>query len=322
MIAVVIPCFKVSRHILDVVSHIGPEVTYILVVDDACPDNSGRLVAAECTDPRVTVIYHKVNGGVGAAVKTGYRKAVELGAEVVVKVDGDGQMDPSLISVFVDPILKGEANYTKGNRFFELDVINRMPSIRLLGNVALSFLTKLSSGYWNLFDPTNGYTAISSRMIQLLPLDKIEDRYFFESDMIFRLNTLRAVIADIPMDAIYGDEQSNLNAREVIRPFLISNVRNFGKRIFYNYFVRNFNYASLELIFGIILSVFGLLFGASKWIFHAMDGSVASAGTVMVSGLSLILGVQMLLGFLQYDMSNIPDRPLQNRIMSEGNTGV
>jgi glycosyltransferase involved in cell wall biosynthesis len=314
MVVVVIPCYKVTRHILAVLSAIGPEVQRILVVDDACPDGSGKLVASDNQDPRVEVIYHEVNLGVGGAMKTGYRRAYNLGAEVIVKIDGDGQMDPALISLFTSPILRGEADYTKGNRFYEMDVVSRMPRVRLFGNIGLSFLTKLSSGYWNLFDPTNGYTAISGKIIPLLQLDKIEDRYFFESDLIFRLNTLRAVVIDIPMDAIYGDEKSNLQARAAIRPFLVNNLRNFGKRIFYNYFCRDFNYASLELIIGIFLAGFGFMFGSIKWLLNAMEGTVASAGTVMLSGLTLIIGVQMLLGFLQYDMSNLPKNPLQNRL--------
>jgi dolichol-phosphate mannosyltransferase len=313
MIAVVIPCYRVSRHILDVIAGIGNDVGLIIVVDDACPDGSGRLVQQQCSDPRVTVVFNERNLGVGGAVKAGYRVALERGASVIVKLDGDGQMDAALIPQFVAPILEGKADYTKGNRFFDVQVVNKMPAVRLFGNTMLSFITKLSSGYWNLFDPTNGYTAISARIVPYLDLDKIADSYFFESDMLFRLNILRAAVADIPMDAIYGDEESNLRIMKVLPTFIASHLRNFFKRIFYNYFIRDFSYASIELLAGIVLLAFGTTFGIMTWI-DAHQKYYASAGTVMLFGMSMIIGVQMLLGFLQYDITHIPTVPLQNRL--------
>ena len=209
-IAVLIPSYKVKSHILEVIRLIGPEVCKIYVVDDCCPDGSGDFVIQHCTDERVIVLRNPVNLGVGGAVMTGYRTAIADGIDIIVKIDGDGQMDPSLISDFVSPIIAGNADYTKGNRFFNLEKISEMPKIRLFGNAVLSFMTKLSSGYWELFDPTNGYTAIHSEVAKHLPLDKISQRYFFETDMLFRLNTLGAVVIDIPMDAKYEDEVSNL----------------------------------------------------------------------------------------------------------------
>lgn len=313
MIAVVIPCYRVSRQILDVIAGIGAEVGLVIVVDDACPDGSGRLVQRECRDARVSVIFHERNRGVGGAVKTGYRAAVERGATVIVKLDGDGQMDAALIPQFVAPLLNGTADYTKGNRFFDVRVVNKMPGVRLFGNTMLSFVTKLSSGYWNLFDPTNGYTAISARIVPYLDLDKIADGYFFESDMLFRLNILRAAVSDIPMEAVYGDEKSNLSILKVLPTFMGSHLRNFFKRLFYNYFIRDFSYASIELIAGVALLAFGTVFGITTWI-DAHQKYYASAGTVMLFGMSMIIGVQMLLGFLQYDISHVPTVPLQNRL--------
>lgn len=315
MIVVVIPCYKVTPHIAQVINGIGDEVGKILVIDDKCPDESGKLVMDTVDDPRVEVIFRSENGGVGAAVKTGYKRAIALDADVVVKLDGDGQMDPALIPSFVSPILRGEADYTKGNRFFEVDVVNRMPVVRLLGNAILSFMTKLSSGYWNIFDPTNGYTAISGKLLSYLLLDKIANRYFFESDMLFRLNTIRAVVVDIPMNAIYGDEKSNLSVSHAIPVFLKNNLKNFGKRMFYNYFIRDFNYASIQLLAGSILTLFGFIYGGTNWVSHVQQGTLASAGTVMIAGLTFIVGVQMLLGFLQFDMTNVPTNPLQKSIL-------
>ena len=220
-VAVVIPSYRVKAHVLKVIARLGPEVTQIYVVDDACPDGSGEFVERNCRDTRVKVLRHAENQGVGGAVKTGYRQALCDGADVVVKVDGDGQMDPQLIPHFIKPILDDKADYTKGNRFYNLEQIGRMPGLRLFGNALLSLAAKLSTGYWNVFDVTNGYTAVHTKVLRRLPLDKISNRYFFETDMLFRLNTIRAVTVDIPMDAVYGDESSNLKINQIDRKSVV-----------------------------------------------------------------------------------------------------
>lgn len=315
-IAVVIPSYRVVRHILGVISAIGPEVWRIYVVDDKCPDGSGDQVEAQCKDPRVVVLRHEVNLGVGAAVMTGYRAAIANGAEIMVKVDGDGQMDPSLIPNFVAPILAGEADYTKGNRFFDLEGLRAMPKARLFGNAVLSLMTKLSSGYWDIFDPTNGYTAIHADVARHLPLAKISNRYFFETDILFRLSILRAVVVDIPMDAKYCDEVSNINISKIMGEFLVKHARNFVKRIIYNYYLRDLSLASIELPLGILLFMFGVVFGGWHW-FHAFrEGTHASAGTVMLSALPTLMGLQLVLAFLAYDITSVPRRPKQTRYRS------
>lgn len=310
LIAVVIPSFKVSAQILDVLAGMPAEVSLIFVVDDACPQGTGQHVIQNCSDPRVTVLFNEVNRGVGGAVLHGYQEAIRRGATVIVKVDGDGQMDPKLLPFFVDPILAGEADYTKGNRFFDLTNISRMPTLRILGNAALSFMAKLSTGYWDLFDPTNGYTAIHADVARRLPLDKISSRYFFETDLLFRLNTLRAVAIDVPMDAHYGDEVSNLKISRIIGEFLGKHLRNFTKRIFYNYFLRDLSVASLELMAGAILVTAGAGFGAFSWLESTQSGIETAAGTVMLSALPIILGLQFLLAFLGYDIGSVPRRTL------------
>jgi glycosyltransferase involved in cell wall biosynthesis len=312
-IAVVIPSYRVSRHVLGVIASIGPEVSRIYVVDDKCPDGSGQLVREQCTDPRVTVLEHEVNQGVGGAVISGYRAAIADGARVIVKVDGDGQMDPALIPSFVAPILAGEADYTKGNRFFNLEQIRAMPPVRLFGNAVLSLLTKVSSGYWDLFDPTNGYTAIHADAARYLPFDKLSRRYFFETDMLFRLNTLGAVVVDVPMDAQYGDEVSNLKVSRVVTEFAAKHVRNFLKRLFYNYYLRNMSLASIELPLGVFLMSFGLVYGLAHWLSSARHQVATPAGTVMLAAVPLIMGVQLILAFLAYDIASVPRRPLHKK---------
>jgi glycosyltransferase involved in cell wall biosynthesis len=305
-VGVVIPCYKVKDQILAVLQAIGTEVDRIYLVDDKCPDGTGHFVEQEVRDPRLRVLFHEVNRGVGGAVMTGMSAALVDDIQVIVKIDGDGQMDPSLIPLFIRPILAGEADVTKGNRFFDPDDVRAMPVIRLLGNAALSFLTKLSSGYWNLFDPTNGYIAWDSRLLAVVPFEKIEERYFFESDLLFRIGLIRAKVIDIPMEAVYGDEVSNLKIFRVIVPFLYRNSRNFVKRIFYNYFLRDFNVASLEFVFGLILCLFGSIYGLIYW----GNPAPATAGRVMLAALPFLTGVILLLSFVNFDIQQLPREPI------------
>lgn len=305
-ITVVIPCFKVRSHILDVLSRIGPEVSRIYVVDDCCPENSGLHVQQNCRDERVVVIRSASNQGVGGAVLTGYSAAIADGADIIVKIDGDGQMDPRLLPRMVQPILKGHADYTKGNRFYDLTHIRRMPTMRLIGNAILSFMSKLSTGYWKVLDPNNGYTAIDARLIAHLPLERISKRYFFETDMLFRLNILRAVVMDIPMDAVYADEQSNLRITRVVGEFFVKHVKNFFKRVFYNYFLRDTSLASLELLVGSTMLLFGLVFGCFEWFSYYAANESAPLGTIMLAALPVLSGLQFLLAFFSYDVSATP----------------
>jgi dolichol-phosphate mannosyltransferase len=305
-LVVVIPAYRVSRHILPLIELIGPEVSKIIVVDDACPENSGLIVQQYCSDPRVEVLRHKVNLGVGGATKTGIQAAIVSGATIIIKVDGDGQMDPRLIPKFVEPINLRKADYVKGNRFFSIEHINTMPKTRIFGNLILSFYSKLSSGYWNILDPNNGYLAINSDAARNLPLDKISNRYFFESDMLFRLNLLRAKIVDMPMKSKYASEVSNLKIIPTIFEFSFKHVRNFLKRIVYTYFIRDLNLASLQLLFGLGLSIFGFAVGANGWWNAYRIGETTNTGTLILTTMSVLSGLQLVLSFFSYDMSNVP----------------
>ena len=316
-VGVVVPSFRVRAHILGVLARIGEECHAIYVVDDACPEKSGEFVVAHCTDSRVKVVFNEVNLGVGGAVMRGYREAVADNCDVVVKIDGDGQMAPELLPLFIEPILEGYADYTKGNRFFDLAEISQMPKIRLFGNAVLSFMSKFSSGYWDLFDPTNGYTAIHSRVIEHLPLDKISRRYFFESDMLFRLNTLRCVVLDVPMDAVYGQEESNLKISSILVDFLTKHSINYLKRIFYNYFLRGLSVASLELVLGLGLFAWGTLFGLGHWYNSSQLDIATPSGTVMLAALPVLVGFQMLISFLTYDIQSVPKIPMHKRLRSK-----
>ena len=313
-IAVVIPCYKVAASVCDVIGRIGPEVERIYCVDDACPEGSGARIEADCRDERVRVLRNPKNLGVGGATLTGLRQALADGMQVAVKVDGDGQMDPALIGRFVAPILAGRADYAKGNRFFHPSSVQGMPLHRLIGNAVLSFMTKLSSGYWTVFDPTNGYVAIHAAVLERLPLDRISERYFFESDMLYHLNIVRAVVEDVPMEAVYGDEQSGLAVHDVLFEFLFKNLGNFLRRLAHNYYLRNFTIGSVELPLGLGMLVFGTTFGIRKWMLSNATGTPVTAGTVMLAALPVLVGLQLLISFLGGDRNDVPSVPLHRRL--------
>ncbi|WP_298207631.1 glycosyltransferase [Acidovorax sp.] len=316
-IAVAIPCYKVLQHVLGVIEAIGPEVEVIYAVDDACPEGSGRFIEQNNRDPRVRVLYNPENRGVGGAIVTAYQAAIADGMDIVVKIDGDGQMNPALLPHFVRPIVRGQADYTKGNRFYRPESLRGMPPVRLFGNAALSFLTKLSCGYWSSMDPTNGYTAIHTAVLRKLPLEKLERRYFFETDMLFHLNTIRAVVHDVPMDAVYADEESNLKVSKVLPEFLSKHVGRLIKRYVYLYLLRDFNIGSLYSILGVLLCLVGIIFGGIQWGLSAATGHPASSGTVMFAALPLIIGIQFLIAFLHYDVSNVPREALSPELSDE-----
>ena len=268
VLAVIIPAYRVAAKVAAVIADIPPEVAHIVVVDDACPEGSGDIVAA-LDNKRLHLVRHTENQGVGGAVVSGYRKALELGADVMVKIDGDGQMDPAILHKIAGPVMSGEADYAKGNRFADFRTLKRMPTVRLLGNSGLSFLLKAASGYWTMLDPTNGYTAIHARALEKLELDRLDRRYFFESDLLIRLGTVSAVVVDVQMEARYADENSSLNIPKTMLEFPGKILRGLLRRLFLRYFIYDFNMASVYLMVSVPLLLFSFLFG----IYQLFSGS-------------------------------------------------
>lgn len=309
MRCVVIPAYRAAVPILPVIAGIGPEIDLVVVVDDACPDGTGPRVSMQCGDPRVVVLMHADNQGVGGAFLTGMRYGLSRGADMIVKLDADGQMDPAQIPALVHAIESGNADYVKGDRFFFLTNAASMPTVRMLGNLALSFMAKLSSGYWTVMDPTNGFFAIHARVAELLVDERISKRFFFETDLLHHLGLLRAKVVEFPMRASYGDEVSNLHVGRVLLPFLAGHLRNTSRRILYRYFFRDVSLASLQLVFGLGLSAFGLMFGLYHWL-SAPAGEFVPTGTIMIAAITFLIGFQMLMGFLNYDISAAPREPL------------
>jgi glycosyltransferase involved in cell wall biosynthesis len=306
-VAVVIPAYRVSAHIRDLISRIPDFVKHIIVVDDKCPESSGKE-AERLQKKNVVVLYHERNEGVGGAVITGYRKALELGCEIVVKIDGDGQMDPKYLDGLMRPLSRNEADYAKGNRFRDFHALKSMPRARLFGNSVLSFFVKVASGYWDIMDPTNGYTAIHRRVLDELNFNALAKRYFFESDMLINLNVINAVVKDVTMPAHYGEEKSSLRISKVLLQFPLRLVKGLLKRVFLKYFIYDFNMASVYVLIGLPVFLLSVLFAVLEWVDSVLTGVPRSAGTIMLLALPIIISFQMLLQAVQIDIHSVPKR--------------
>ena len=309
-IAVVMPAYRSKEHIGDVLSRIPDLVNQVFVVDDACPEQTGKFVEDNFPKNKFEVVYNQKNLGVGGAVIVGLRRALETDADIIVKIDSDGQMNPEDIPRLVAPVVAGDSDYAKGNRFNSLDDLQEMPKTRIFGNAVLSLLSKVSTGYWSITDPTNGFFAISRGALENINLDKLRQRWFFESDILFRLSIIRAVVIDVPMRAKYANEKSNLKIRKVIFEFIHRHNVNFLKRLFYVYYLREWSVVSFEFPAALILFFGGLGLGVNFWNVSAITGQATTVGQVMLAVLPIILGFQLLLSVLSLDVSNEPKQPL------------
>lgn len=304
-IFVVIPCYRVAGQIADVVRSVPEYVDGIVAVDDASPD-TGYEVLSGLTDPRLEVLRHERNQGVGGAMVTGLNRAAELGADIMVKVDGDGQMDLSDLPRLLDPLVSREYAYAKGNRLVDRKALSSMPRTRLIGNFVLTFLTKLASGYWHIMDPQNGFVAITTDAWRLIESRRIARGYFFENDMLVNLNVFNARVKDVPMAARYGNETSSLKIRHIIPTFSWMLVNRTLYRFVTKYMLRDFSPIALFVLTGLPLFAWGILFGSVSWVVNAQREVVTSTGTVMLSVLPLLLGFQLLLQALVLDIQETP----------------
>jgi dolichol-phosphate mannosyltransferase len=302
-VLVIIPCYKVANQIENTVSGLPEWIDHIVLVNDCSPDDTGRILnGLEAASNRVKVLHHTANKGVGGAMKTGFEYALATDCNVVVKMDGDGQMDPTFLPELLEPLIKGDAEFSKGNRFNDFRSLQKMPFIRRAGNLGLSFMIKASSGYWDIFDPTNGYFAIESQTLRKIQLEKLSDRYFFESSLLIELYFTGALLKDIPMPAIYGEEISNLSITRTLVTFPPKLLKAMIRRLVLKYFIYDFNLTSIYILAGVPLFLFGLIFGIVNWVHYASIDIPAPLGTVMLSVLPFILGFQMLLSATQHDI--------------------
>jgi len=307
VIAAVVPAYREEKMISRVIDTMPDFVDHIVIVDDCSPDDTSAVVAAH-PDPRVTLIRHEVNQGVGGAIITAHRAAMELGADVDVVMAGDAQMDPAYLPGLLDKVTDEGFGFAKANRFYAPESFTGMPKHRVFGNIMLSFMTKLASGYWNLFDPQNGYTAVRTEVLRRVPLDRIARRYSFENDLLIHLNILQVSATDVPIPALYGDEVSSIRLGRVVPDLLHRLTVGYWTRIWYRYVLWSFSPIALLLFLGLIAFVFGL--AVSVWMVFQIAASVAAtAATVMLAALPLMIGTQLLVSALQLDIQATPDTP-------------
>ena len=313
-IAIVIPCYRVRDKIVDVVAAILPAADAVVVVDDCCPEKSGEFLLKNCADPKLTVLFHEKNQGVGGAMITGFKAALEAGAEIVVKMDGDGQMDARYLPRLMAPLIAGQADFAKGNRFYDLRALRSMPRVRRFGNFGLTLLSKAASGFWHVSDPTNGFFALRSNALQLLNFHLLDARYFFEISLLIQLNVVRAIAIDVPIPAKYADENSSLSTWRALCSFPAKLTGGLIHRIWWRYFIYDVNIVTIFLLTGSALFFGGGIFGAWRWGQNWHFGREQSAGTVALAMLPMILGFQMLLQAVVLDMIDKPGRPVSDTL--------
>lgn len=303
--ALVLPAHDEAAHIGGVLASLPAWVDRIIVVDDASADDTVGAVEA-VGDSRVRVIRHEANLGVGAAMRTGYRAALREGYDLIGKMDADGQMRASELERLVEPFAVGIAEYTKGNRFYLSGATTGMPTHRGLGNTALTFMSKLASGYWHVYDSQCGFTVVRASFLRLMDLDRLPDGYFFENAMLIGLNALGARVVDVPTSTVYGSERSDVRVGRVMLGFppqlLAGGVRRFWRK----HLVTDFGPVGALTILGVILSLFGGVFGGYHWWMSIDTGVAATTGTVMIAVLPLMLGVQLLIQAFALSVASSP----------------
>jgi len=304
IIAVIIPAFRVKSRILQVLDNIPVEVDQIYIVDDLCPEKTGKFILENKNNDKLKVIFHEKNKGVGGAVKTGYLLAQQNGAEIFLKIDGDGQMDPKLIFKFIDPLILKKNDYSKGNRLYNFKNFFIFPKTRLFGNLALSLITKFSTGYWNILDPCNGYTAIRADIFKKIKIEKISNDFFFETSMLFELSMIEATVIDVPMKPKYFDNQSSLKIYKIIPKFIFMHLFYFFKRIYFTYYCSKKTFASL--VFAAVLVLFSI--NVIYFFFYcynlSLNNDIISIPTLKILKMSFYLSIIFLILFIYMDIKS------------------
>jgi glycosyltransferase involved in cell wall biosynthesis len=303
-IIALVPSYNEAAHVGGVVSTMPGSVDVIIVVDD-CSTDETSLAALQPGDPRVVLVRHEENQGLGASLIDAHKRALELGGDIMVVMAGDGQMDPKHLPDLLEPILCEGFDFTKGNRFFTSDSFQGMPLVRTIGNVVLTFLTKLATGYWDLFDPQNGYTAMTRKVSERIDWDSIARDYSFENDVLAALGLLRARVKDVDIPALYGDEVSDIKLHKTVPHLLRTLRRAFWRRFWLQYVVRSFAPVALFSLFGVLMLLWALGFGI--WVVVQRIGGVTpSTATVMIDVLPLQFGFMLVLAAFVLDIMNTP----------------
>ena len=300
---VVVPGYNEEALVGQTVKRMPDLVDHILVVDDASTDRTGE-VALSVGDPRVEVITHRVNKGVGGAILTGHQRALELDTDISVVMAADGQMDPDFLPALLDPICHDGYDFAKGNRFFNSTSFEGMPRARVVGNIIVSIMTKGASGYWHIFDPLNGYTAVTSSVLRRLPFAKIRQDYSFESDLLVHLNIVGARAIDVDIPAVYGDEVSGIRLPKASLSTVLGLVRGYWRRIFWKHVLWSFSAVALFLFTGLFFTLLGLVL--SIWIAIESSTQTPTAATVFIAVGPLMLGLHLLIMSVVLDVLGAP----------------
>jgi glycosyltransferase involved in cell wall biosynthesis len=305
-LAVVVPAHDEEDLIAGTLAGVPEFVDRIYVIDDHSADETAKR-AQGAGDPRVEVISHAENEGVGAAIVTGYRRALAEGIDVTCVMAADGQMDPADLERIATPVALGEVDYAKANRLFTGQAWQLMPRHRYLGNAVLSMLTKIASGYWHVADSQSGYTAISRELLEQLDLDRVYPRYGFPNDMLVHLNVWNARVRDIPSRPIYGvGERSEIKLRRVVPTIAWLLFKGFLWRLREKYVIRDFHPLVFFYVLGILLTLAGLVLGAVETVLRLM-GNELTTPTVVLVALLLISGSQFTLFAMWFDMESNKD---------------
>jgi len=299
-VCVVVPAFNEVASVSGVVATTPPVVDDIVVVDDGSMDGTADA-ALSVRDPRLHVIRHPRNSGVGAAIVSGHRKALQLGADISVVMAGDGQMDPEYLPRLLDAIIDEKYDFAKGNRFLTRATLRGMPRHRVAGNMLLTFFTKFASGYWHVFDPQNGFTAVTAEVLRTLPLDELRKDYLFENDVLCSLYLHGFRVKDVPIPAKYTTGRSGIRVRRFAPSAIGFLLRKFWRRIFVRYVMWDFHPVALFYALGSLLLLGGIIFGA--WVvLQALGPSVPTAGTVLLAVVPFLTGLQMVLTAITIDV--------------------
>jgi glycosyltransferase involved in cell wall biosynthesis len=305
-VAVVVPAYDEERLVGDTISGIPAFVDKVYVVDDASRDGTGDA-AQRSGDGRVVVVRHERNSGVGAAIVTGYRRAVADGIDVACVMAADNQMDPADLERIALPVARGEVDYAKANRLVSGEAWQVMPRMRYIGGAVLSLLTKIASGYWHVADSQSGYTAASKEILEQLDLERVYPRYGFPNDMLVHLNVWNARVRDVPSRPVYGvGERSGLKIPRVVPRISWLLVKGFFWRMKEKYVIRDFHPLVFFYAFGFLMTVIGLGLGIAEVVLRIM-GNAVSVGTVVLVALLLIFGSQFTLFAMWFDRESNKD---------------
>jgi len=305
-VAVVVPAHDEEALIGATLRGIPPLVDRIFVIDDGSSDRTAER-AREIGDPRVEVLSHERRSGVGAAILTGYRRALADGLDVVAVMNGDNQMDPADLPALVQPVARGELDYAKANRLFTGQAWQLIPKTRYLGNAILSMLTKIASGYWHVADSQSGYTVVSREMLERLDLDRVYTSYGFPNDMLVHLNVWNARVRDFPSRPIYGvGERSKMRYRHVVPRIAWLLLRGFFWRLWEKYVKRDFHPLVFFYVLGFIATTAGVLLGLVV-VGYRIAGYSIPVATVVLVALLVISGLQFTLFAMWFDMESNKD---------------